>query len=65
MKAIVRDNYGLDVLRVAEIQRPEVDDDAIVVRVRAASINRADWYEVTGTPYAGRRRSFLLTPEDL
>ncbi len=44
MKAIVQDEYGSapeDVLRVAEIQRPEIGNDEVLVQVRATSIERA------------------------
>lgn len=43
MKAAVRDRYGPpEVVRVAEIDRPEPTADQVLVRVRAASVNRAD-----------------------
>jgi NADPH:quinone reductase-like Zn-dependent oxidoreductase len=44
MTAIVQDDYGTapeDVLRLAEIARPAIADDEILVRVRAASVDRA------------------------
>lgn len=51
MKAIVYDRYGSpDVLRLAEIPRPDVGDDDVLVRVHAASVNSWDWDLVTGTP---------------
>jgi NADPH:quinone reductase-like Zn-dependent oxidoreductase len=43
MRAAVRDRYGApDVVRVEEIERPEPKDDELLVRVAAASVNRAD-----------------------
>ena len=43
MKAAVRDRYGTpDVVRVEEVEKPTPADDQILVRVRAASVNRAD-----------------------
>jgi NADPH:quinone reductase-like Zn-dependent oxidoreductase len=61
MKAIVRHAYGSpDVLELAETERPKLEDDRVLVRVRAASVNRADWYTVTGPlivrPMMGLRR---------
>lgn len=51
MKAIVYDRYGSpDVLRLADIPRPDVGDDDVLVRVHAASVNSWDWDLVTGTP---------------
>lgn len=64
MKAIVRDRYGSpDVLELRDVERPDVTDDGVLVRVRAASVNRADWYLVTGTPYVGRVMMGLLKPK--
>jgi NADPH:quinone reductase-like Zn-dependent oxidoreductase len=64
MKAAVRDRYGQpDVVEVREIDKPDVTDDEVLVRVRAASVNPADWYTVTGTPYVGRAQMGLLKPK--
>jgi NADPH:quinone reductase-like Zn-dependent oxidoreductase len=43
MQAAVQDRYGRpDVVRVTDVDRPEPADDQVLVRVRAASVNRAD-----------------------
>ncbi len=43
MKAAVRDRYGgPEVVRVEEVERPVPTGDQVVVRVHAASVNRAD-----------------------
>jgi len=43
LKAALRDRYGSpDVVEVREVERPEPVDDQVLVRVRAASVNRAD-----------------------
>jgi NADPH:quinone reductase-like Zn-dependent oxidoreductase len=43
LKAAVRDRYGsVDVVEVREVDRPQPTDDQVLVRVRAASVNRAD-----------------------
>ena len=64
MRAIVRNTYGSpDVLELQEIDKPDVTDDEVLVRVRAASVNRADWYTLTGTPYVGRTQLGLLKPK--
>lgn len=55
MRAVVRRKYGSeDTLELVEAERPEPDADSVVVRVRAASINPADWYGMNGTPLLGR-----------
>ena len=64
MKAIVRDRYGPpDVLEIQEVEKPEPADDGVLVRVRAASVNRADWYDVTGTPWIARPLMGLRRPK--
>ena len=64
MRAIVRNTYGPpDVLELGETDRPELTDDGVLVRVRAASINAADWYELTGTPYVARMQMGLRKPK--
>ncbi len=51
MKALVRDRYGSpDALRVEEVQQPSPEDDRSLVRVRASSVNRKEWYELRGRP---------------
>jgi NADPH:quinone reductase-like Zn-dependent oxidoreductase len=43
MKAAVRDRYGSpDVVELREVNRPTPVDDQVLVKVRAASVNRAD-----------------------
>ena len=65
MEAIVHDRYGSpDVLRLEEIAKPELADDTVLVRVHAASVNRLDWYGVTGTPYVARAMGGLRKPKD-
>jgi NADPH:quinone reductase-like Zn-dependent oxidoreductase len=63
MKAIVRDTYGSpEVLRLGEVEKPELPDDRVLVRVHAASIARGDWYGVTGL-YAARPELGLRKPK--
>ena len=64
MRAIVRNTYGSpDVLELGETDKPELTDDGVLVRVRAASINAADCYELTGTPYVARMQMGLRKPK--
>ena len=63
MKAIVRDTYGSpDVLWLREIEQPDLMDDGVLVRVRAASVNRGDWYTLTGL-FLGRAETGLRKPK--
>ena len=71
MTAIVQDRYGAepeDVLRLTVIDRPPVDDEQVLVRVRAASVDRGTWHIMAGLPYPirlagfGVRRPKFLNP---
>ena len=64
MKAAVRDRYGSpDVVELREVDKPVPTDDEVLVRVRAASLNLADWYAMAGRPYVGRTQMGLLKPK--
>ena len=56
MKAIVQDRYGppTEVLRLAEIAKPVVGDGDVLIQVRAAGVNPADWHFVLGVPRVAR-----------
>jgi len=63
MKAIVQERYGPpDVLELREVERPELTDDGVLVRVHAASVNRADWYTLEGL-YVGRPQMGVRRPK--
>ena len=63
MKAVVRERYGSpEMLDVREVEKPELADDGVLVRVRAASVNRADWYELVG-PLIARPGTGLRKPK--
>jgi NADPH:quinone reductase-like Zn-dependent oxidoreductase len=63
MKAMVQRRYGPpDVLELQDVEAPVVKDDEVLVRVRAASVNPADWHQVTGTPYVARVAMGLRRP---
>lgn len=51
MKALVRRRYGgPGVVRIEEVERPALEDDRVLVRVHASSLNKADWYQLRGRP---------------
>jgi NADPH:quinone reductase-like Zn-dependent oxidoreductase len=65
MRAAVRDRFGPpDVVELREIEKPTPADDEVLVRVRAASVNPADWYGVVGRPWAGRVAMGLVKPKE-
>jgi len=52
MKAIVQERYGSpDGLELREIEAPVVADDRVLVRLRAASVNAADWHLMKRLPH--------------
>jgi NADPH:quinone reductase-like Zn-dependent oxidoreductase len=53
MRAMVQDRYGAaaDVLRLAEVDRPTVGDDEVLLRVHAAGVDRGVWHLMAGLPY--------------
>ena len=64
MNAIVYHQYGSpDVLELQDIDKPTVKDDEVLVRVRAASANPADWHFMRGVPYVMRPQSGLRKPK--
>ena len=50
MRAIVQDQYGetVDVLRLEEIDPPQIGGDDVLVRVQAASVHIGDWHVMDG-----------------
>src|SRR6266566_2998158 len=65
MKAIVYCDYGVANLKLEEIEKPIPNDDQLLVRVRAASVNPYDWHFVEGTPYVMRAMGVgLRKPKD-
>jgi NADPH:quinone reductase-like Zn-dependent oxidoreductase len=63
MKAIAQDRYGSpDVLELREIEKPDVTDDGVLVRVHAASVNALDWHMMRGEPFLVRLSEGLRRP---
>jgi NADPH:quinone reductase-like Zn-dependent oxidoreductase len=66
MKAFVHERYGRPspgVLDLAEVDVPVPEDDQVLVRVHASSVNPVEWYGVTG-PYFARIGAGLRKPKD-
>jgi len=55
MKALLQHAYGTaEVLQITEIAAPAAGAGEVLVRVRGASLNAADWFIMTGRPYIAR-----------
>ena len=65
MKAVVRHRYGPpEVLELRDIDPPVVGDGDVLVRVRASSVNPADWHIMRGRPFFLRLAGYgLRTPK--
>jgi NADPH:quinone reductase-like Zn-dependent oxidoreductase len=50
MKAIVYCDYGVANLKLSDIEKPVPNDDQILVKVRAVSVNPYDWHFIEGSP---------------
>lgn len=64
MKAIVFTEYGSpDALELKEVPTPVPQDDEVLVRVHASSVNSWDWEFLQGRPFANRLMFGLLKPK--
>jgi len=66
MQAAVRRCYGSpDVIEITNIEKPVPDDDEVLVRIHAASVNPLDWHELRGLPYVMRLMTGLGLPDSV
>jgi len=64
MQAAVYNKYGLpEVLKIEEVKKPILNDNEVLVKVYAVSINDWDWGLLTGTPLANRFINGLQKPK--
>ena len=64
MQAIVQRRYGTvpeDVLRLEQTAKPVPAPDEVLVRVRAAGVDRGTWHLMAGPPYLARTVGFRGT----
>lgn len=64
MKAMIYTQYGLpmDVLRLAEIEKPTPKDDEVLINVQASSANSADLHLIKADPFLVRMSTGLIWP---
>jgi NADPH:quinone reductase-like Zn-dependent oxidoreductase len=64
MKAIVQDRDGeVDVLKLRDIPPPAINDDEVLIEVRAAGLDPGVWHLMTGRPYLVRLIGHRLRKE--
>jgi NADPH:quinone reductase-like Zn-dependent oxidoreductase len=66
MRAAVHESYGSParVVAIRDLEMPVPGPDEVLVRVRAASVNIADWYAVTGRPWVARGSTGVRAPKE-
>jgi NADPH:quinone reductase-like Zn-dependent oxidoreductase len=65
MKAMVQDTYGSgQVLETRDVVQPAIGEGEVLVRVRAAGVNPADWAIMSGLPYIARPVYGLRKPKN-
>jgi len=65
MKAIVQNAYGSpDVLDLKEVDKPEVKENDVLVRVNATAINAGDYFSMRGSPWLARLTVGFPKPKD-
>jgi NADPH:quinone reductase-like Zn-dependent oxidoreductase len=66
MKAIVYCDFGpADVLRLESIEKPVPNDNQVLIKVHAASVNPFDWHFMRGIPYVMRLEAGLRKPKNI
>ena len=66
MKAMIREKYGSpDILVLKEIKRPVPKPYEVLIKVLAASVNRADCFLLQGKPFVVRLTEGLYKPKTL
>ena len=64
MRAVVHDRYGPpDVLRVEEVERPVPNEDELLVRIHATTVNRTDCGLRSAEFFISRFFTGLLRPK--
>ena len=64
MRAAVYSSYGPpDVVQITDVAKPVPNDDELLIKVHAASVNPYDWHFMRGEPYFFRLRLGLRKPK--
>ncbi len=65
MKASLCTGYGSpDLVQVQDVEKPVPEEDQVLIKVRAASLNPVDWHLKRGRPWIVRLATGLRVPKD-
>jgi len=64
MKAVRHERYGIDALELRDVEKPAINDDQVLVRVHASSVNPVEWYGVQGPFFVRVMGGGLRAPKD-
>lgn len=65
MRAVLARCYGgPEILTIEQVALPEVAEDELLVKVKAAAVNPLDWHYMRGSPYLMRLSSGIGLPGD-
>lgn len=66
MKAAIRARYGgPESLEIAEVEKPIPTEEEVLVKVKAVSLNIADWYSMGGKPHFARLPFEVFKPKNI
>jgi NADPH:quinone reductase-like Zn-dependent oxidoreductase len=64
VRAVVHDKYGPpDVLRVEDVERPVPEEDEVLVKIHATTVNRTDCHRRAADPFLWRLMAGLRRPK--
>jgi NADPH:quinone reductase-like Zn-dependent oxidoreductase len=64
MKAAVYTRYGPpDVVQISDVEKPVPNDNEVLIKIRAASVNPLDWHFIRGAPHILRIGAGLRKPK--
>lgn len=65
MKAFVYTRYGSpDVLEFRDVEKPTPNDNQVLIKICAASVNALDWHNLRATPFLVRLSEGMLKPKN-
>jgi NADPH:quinone reductase-like Zn-dependent oxidoreductase len=65
MKAVIYTAYGSpDILQFTEVEKPTPNENQVLVKVYAASVNPLDWHRMRGAPFLARLGEGLRKPKN-